>query len=79
MSNNDSRDKDRQVSEKPSNDKDTEILVEFSTEEGLTPVDLFTHKKQPELAEKSNETINKAMNTIKNMAQRDHSTVQTAL
>lgn len=51
MSNNDSRDKDRQVSEKPSNDKDTEILVEFSTEEGLTPVDLFTHKKQPELAE----------------------------
>ena len=79
ISNNDSRDKDRQVSEKPSNDKDIEILVKFSTEEGLRPVGLFTHKKQPELAEKSNETINTAMNTIKNMAQRDHSTVHTAL
>jgi hypothetical protein len=51
MSNNVIRQKDRQVSDKPNNDKDTEILVEFSTEEGLSQVVLFTHKKQPELAE----------------------------
>ncbi|HET7283185.1 MAG TPA: hypothetical protein VFI70_00735 [Nitrososphaeraceae archaeon] len=51
MSNNDIRQKNRQVSDKPDNDKDTEILVEFSTEEGLSPVVLFTHKRQPELPE----------------------------
>jgi hypothetical protein len=51
MSNNDIRQEDRRVSNKPNNDKDTEILVEFSTAEGLSPVVLFTHKKQPELAE----------------------------
>jgi hypothetical protein len=51
MSHDDVRQKDRQVSDKPNSGKDTEILVEFSTEEGLSQVVLFTHKKQPELAE----------------------------
>jgi hypothetical protein len=48
MSNNEIRETNLQVSDKPSNDKDTERLVEFSTEERLRPVGLFTHKKQPE-------------------------------
>jgi hypothetical protein len=70
-------DNNQQSSDKPSNDKDAEILVEFTTGEGLRPVGLFSRKKQPELAEKSNKAVNKAMDTIKNMAQRVHSTVQT--
>jgi Trypsin-co-occurring domain 1 len=69
--------KDQQISDKLVNEKDTEILVEFTTDGGLRPVGLFSSKKQPELAEKSNEAVNKAMNTIKNMATRVHSTVQT--
>ena len=74
MSNNDIREKDRQVSGKPSNDKDTEILVEFSTEEGLRPVGLFTHKKTARVSRKSNEAINNAMKTIKNMY--EHNLIQ---
>jgi hypothetical protein len=70
--------KNKESSENPINHKDTEILVEFTTgEQGLRPVGLFSRKKQPELAEKSNEAVNKAMDTIKNMATRVHSTVQT--
>jgi hypothetical protein len=63
--------------DKPSNDDENAILVEFTTAEGLTPVGLFSRKKRPELASKSNEAVNKAMNTIKNMAERVHSTVET--
>jgi hypothetical protein len=75
--NNNIKGKNGETSDKSSNDQDGTILVEFTTGEGLRPVGLFSRKKQPELAEKSNEAINKAMNTIKNMATRVHSTVQT--
>jgi len=34
-------------------------------------------RKQPELVQKSNEAINKAMYTIKNMAERVHSTIES--
>jgi len=77
MFNNNIKNKNQQGSDKPSDEKDNEILVEFTTDGGLRPVGLFSRKKQPELAEKSNEAVNKAMNTIKNMATRVHSTVQT--
>jgi hypothetical protein len=73
---NSNKDNDQQSSDKPSNE-DTAILVEFTTGEGLRPVGLFSRKKEPELAEKSNRAVNKAMDTIKNMAQRVHSTVET--
>jgi hypothetical protein len=51
------------------------ILVEFTTGEGLRPVGLFSRKKEPELAEKSNKAIEKAMSTIQRMANRVNSTV----
>jgi hypothetical protein len=54
---------------------DTSIYVEFSDENGLRPVSLFTRKKAPELAQKSNDALNKAMDTIKEISQRVHSTV----
>jgi hypothetical protein len=72
-----SKGKEQEASDLTSKDKDTEILVEFTTGEGLRLVGLFSRKKEPELAEKSNKAVNKAMDTIKNMAQRVHSTVQT--
>ncbi len=64
----------RQVSGKPSNDKDYRILIEFSTEEGLRPVGPFTHKKTARVSRKSNEAINNAMKTIKNMY--EHNQIQ---
>jgi hypothetical protein len=76
MSNN-VKNKENEISDKPGSEKDNEILVEFTTDGGLRPVGLFSRKKQSELVEKSNEAVNKAMNTIKNMATRVHSTVQT--
>lgn len=76
MSNSNIKEKDRVAADNPNHDEN-EILVEFTTEQGLRPVGLFSRKKEPELASKSNEAVNKAMNTIKNMAERVHSTVES--
>ena len=43
----------------------TTIYVEFSDEKGLRPVGLFNRRKEPELARKSSDALNKAMDTIK--------------
>src|SRR5215469_2453508 len=54
---------------------DATIYVEFSDEKGLRPVGLFTRRKEPELAQKSNDAMNKAMDAIKEVSQRIHSTI----
>ena len=64
----------QEFSEK-TNDPGRMIYVEFSDEKGLRPVGLFSRKKEPELAEKSNDAMNKAMDAIKEVSQRVHSTV----
>lgn len=73
---NSNREKDNEITDKLANYNGNAILVEFATEEGLRPVGLFSRKNEPELASKSNEAVNKAMNTIKNMAERVHYTVE---
>jgi hypothetical protein len=62
MSNN-VKNKGNDTSDKPLNENDNEILVEFTTDRGLRPVGLFSRKKQPELAEKSSEAVNRAIKT----------------
>ena len=68
-------DKSQQAYSDKANADDTSIYVEFSDEKGLRPVSLFTRRKEPELAQKSNDALNKAMDTIKEISQRVHSTV----
>jgi Trypsin-co-occurring domain 1 len=78
MSNNNTKEKVNEGTDKHSNSNDENaILVEFTTGDGLRPVGLFSRNKKPELAAKSDEAVNRAMNTIKNMAERVHSTVET--
>ena len=76
MSNN-NIDEKGMVGDKPVNNGENEILVEFTTGEGLRPVALFSRNKRPELASKSDDAVNRAINTIKNMAERVQSTVET--
>jgi hypothetical protein len=42
------------------NEDSSAIYVEFSDEKGLRPVGLFTRRKEPELAQKSNDAMKKA-------------------
>jgi hypothetical protein len=51
------------------------ILIEFTKGNGLRPASLYSRKQEPELAEKSEQAIGKAMDTIKSMAERVNSTV----
>jgi hypothetical protein len=68
-------DKNQQRSSNKVNGDSTTIYVEFSDEKGLRPVGLFTRKKESELAQKSNDAMNKAMHAIKEISQRVHSTI----
>lgn len=77
MSNNNIIENQQESTSSNDSNPDNAILVEFTSGEGgLRPVGLFSHKNQTELAEKSNRAVDSAMNTVKNMAQRVHSTVQ---
>ncbi len=54
------------------------ILIEFTKagQGGTVPVGLFSLGKKADLVKKSNEAMEKAMDTIKNMAVRINSTIQ---
>jgi Trypsin-co-occurring domain 1 len=71
--------RDKKITESidPYNEKDTPIIVEFSTTTGdkvirQTGIDLF---KRPDLVDKSDKAIGKAMEIIQGMSKRINSTL----